>query len=55
LFLSLPLTVAGGEVSDSGVQERVLSTLLNEMDGFEALQDVLVMVTQSEIEWTFFC
>jgi SpoVK/Ycf46/Vps4 family AAA+-type ATPase len=30
--------------SASGVQERVLATLLNEMDGIEVLSDVIVVV-----------
>ncbi len=30
--------------STEGVQERVLATLLNEMDGIESLNDVLLVV-----------
>jgi transitional endoplasmic reticulum ATPase len=35
----------GGNVSDSGVGERVVSQLLTELDGLESLEDVVVIAT----------
>lgn len=51
----------GGSSGDS-VQERVLSTLLNEMDGVESAESVLVvvksifnLVENNELNLVFFC
>jgi transitional endoplasmic reticulum ATPase len=38
------------ESSSGGVQERVLATLLNEMDGVEALNDVLIVAATNRID-----
>ena len=38
---------SGGSNSGDSVQERVLSTLLNEMDGVETAESVLVVVKES--------
>lgn len=34
------------ESTSGGVQERVLATLLNEMDGIESLKDVIIVVSK---------
>ena len=43
-------TKRGSDSGDSGVQERVLSTLLNEMDGIEANNGVFFISTSSNID-----